>query len=312
MTELSLTPEDESLHAPAVPDESWCETHWFGLDQPGANLSVTIYPFFRRNLNVASLAVYVWDGSASEPWNIRYGRAFWHLPFPETDLTSLRLGALSLDCVEPFGRYRVAYEDGSRLKLDLEFGALREPHLAVKMPQGGHWDQACTVKGYVELPEGRVAIDCLGMRDKSWGPRPDTRSNWAGAYTYGNASTDEQFLLHTTLDGNTGSHHGDRPAGYLVRDGKKAGIVRATRQVTRREQSHPLEVTLDAEDELGRRLQATGRCLNRCAFQALPGTFAWMTMVEWRTAEGLSYVGEDQECWSPDRLGPALLRLNTP
>jgi hypothetical protein len=307
---VPLTPEDESLHQPTLPDESWGETQWFSLDQPGDDLSVTLYPFFRPNLGVAALAVYVWDASGCEPWAVRYGRQFWHLPMPDTDLTVLRLGNLSYECVEPFGRYRVAYADGSRVKLELEFTALGPPHLAHKSVSGGHIDQALRVTGSVQLPEGRVDIDCLGMRDKSWGLRPDTRSDWAAAYTFGNASADEQFLVVTAVEGNTGTSYPDRPAGYLVHEGKKSAIVRATRSVTSRVAGHPVEVRLEAEDELGRRFEAVGRCRNRLAFQALAGTFAWMSMVEWRTADGLSLVGEDQECWSPDRLGPGLLRLN--
>jgi hypothetical protein len=308
--ENKLTIQDESFHPPTLEDPWWCETHWFSFDQPGANLSSTIYPFFRRNMNIASLAVYLWDDTAVEPWNVLYGRAYWHLPIPDTDLRELRIGGLEYDCIEPWGSYRVAYRDGERVEFELRFEGLREPHLAGKHEHGGHMDQPCKVTGYVQLPGRRVEIDCLGMRDKTWGPRPDTGSNRAGAYTYGTQSGDEQWLVLTASTGNEGTA---RPgtSGYLVRDGVKSGIVSAGRFVTRRTNGYPVELRMEATDELGRTLEATGRCINRFANQALAGTFAWMTMVQWQTADGKTFVGEDQEVWSPDLLGPNLQALNT-
>ena len=85
---LPLTPEDDGYHSPTLPDPHWSETHWFGFDQPGPDLSATIYPILRRNLNIAAVAVYVWDASACEPWLARYGKAYWHLPFPSMDLSN--------------------------------------------------------------------------------------------------------------------------------------------------------------------------------------------------------------------------------
>ena len=98
------------------------------MDVPGPNLSATIYPLFRPNLRVCSLAVYVWDASAYEPWAVRYGHATWHLAMPETDLTDLRLEGLRYRTVEPLRVYEVAYHDGDRCRLDLRYEGLREPH----------------------------------------------------------------------------------------------------------------------------------------------------------------------------------------
>ena len=79
-----LTERDDDLHPPASDDRWWSETYWFSFDQPGADLSATIYPVFRPNASVCSLAVYLWDASGSTPWTARYGRSYWHLPMPET------------------------------------------------------------------------------------------------------------------------------------------------------------------------------------------------------------------------------------
>lgn len=303
-----LTAADDSLHAPATPGPDWTETCWFSFDQPGQNLSVTIYAFFRPNLGICSLAVYAWDASGHSPWDVRYGRSSWHLPMPESDLTDLTLGGLHLLRREPLMAYRLAYEDGERIAFELEYQGLRPPHEALVGQDGGHFDQPCAVTGWLRLDGERIAIDCLGMRDRTWSPRPDSRSNFGAAYTFGNASADEQFLVVTSLRGNSGRATGGLFSGYLVRDGIEGAIVSAERRVTGREAGYPLAITLKAEDEHGRKLEATGTCLTRLANQALPGLFAWMSTTEWE-AGNMKYIGQDQECWSSDMLGPRLMAL---
>jgi len=312
----ALTPEDDSYHPPTLDAMHWSETHWFSFDQPGSNLSISVYPVLRKNLNIASVALYVWDGSAHAPWLIRYGKGYWQLPFPAMDLTELRLGDLEYDCVEPLKTWDVRYNDGQQISLDLRWSGLREPHLAGKTGNGGHFDQPCQVTGQLTLDGQRYAIDTLGMRDKSWGPRtdlrtgnPDANGQTGGAYTYGTQSADDQFLMYSTGSGNVGQA---RPAsGYLIRDGRKAAIARGTRRVLGRRNGYPTSVEIDLEDESGRRLQLIGTCQNRLAKQAFSTTFAWLSMTEWRAPDGERFLGEDQEVWSPYYSGPRLQQLNT-
>jgi hypothetical protein len=305
----ALTPADDSFHRPASPDRWWTETCWFSFDQPGRNLSCTIYPLFRPNLGICSLALFVWDGSSHEPWAVPYGVFRWHLAMPTTDLTHLELEGLRYDVIEPLQRYRVRYDDGQRLQLDLEYRGLREPWLASKSAHGGHFDQPCTVVGTMVLNGEHVDIDCLGMRDRTWSLRPDDRPDRGTGYTYGVAGADTQFLLLTSLDGNVGTFQSGVFAGYLVLDGVGSRLVDARRSVRRRRHGYPVSVAVTVTDELGRTLDAVGTCVNRYANWATPGSFAWMSMVEWTLADGTVVIGEDQEVWSPDLLGPRLARL---
>ena len=311
----NLTHEDDSLHPPVVADPYWSETHWFSFDQPGPNLSTTIYPVFRKNFEIAYLAVYLWDESAHEPWLARYGKAYWHLPYPEMDVTQLRLGDLEYDCVEPLKTWDVRYRDGEQVEMQLRFEGLREPHLARKTAAGGHFDQPCRVTGEVTLDGERIEIDTLGIRDKSWGVRPDARvgapapdGRTGATYAYGTRSADDQFLVVPTSYGNVG--RAGEGSGYLVRDGSKALIAKAERRVLKRENGHPVELMLDLEDVSGRTLHLLGTCRNRLANQALPTTFAWLSMTEWRTADGETFLGEDQEVFGPYASGPRMSALN--
>jgi hypothetical protein len=170
------------------------------------------------------------------------------------DVTHLRLEDLEYDCNEPLKSWTVRYRDGEQVRAELQFDGLREAHLAHKAESAGHLDQPCKVVGYVELDGQRIAIDTLGMRDKSWGPRPDRRVGSPApggitgmAYTYGNRSGEDQFLVYSMMTGNVGQA---RPGGYLVRNGTTAPIARGERRVLRRSHGHPDEVEMNIEDDL--------------------------------------------------------------
>lgn len=307
----AFTPDDDRLHPPVGDHPWWTETCWFSFDQPGEDVSATIYPLFRPNLGVCSLGVAVWDPSAHEPWLVPYSRTVWHLPMPTTDLTALRLQGLEIDRLEPLRRYRVAYRDEGMCDLELEYTALRPPHGTVIGSGIGHLDQPCRVVGEVVVQGRRITVDSIGMRDRTWSPRPDDRRGTATAYTYGHRDADEQFLVLTGLQGNEGSVLGGLFSGYLVRNGVEAPLVDGTRRVVERRAGFPVRIEVEATDALGRRLEAVGTARNRLANQASPAQFAWMTMTSWQVSGAGELIGEDQEVWSPDRLGPALAALAT-
>jgi hypothetical protein len=298
-----LTEHDDELHPPASEDRWWTETCWFSFDQPGRDLSATIYPMFRPNLGVCSLGVFLWDGSAHEAWKVPYGKNYWHLAMPTSPLTDLSLEGLRYERLEPLQRYRVSYTDGDLVHLDLEYTGLRPAHEAGIGGGVGHLDQPCRVVGEVVVRGETIAIDTIGMRDRTWSVRPENRRGTGTAYTYGNASADDQFLVMTALTGDEGKFASGVFTGYLVRGGIKSALVDAKRRVTARENGYPMRIEIEAVDELGRRLEATGRTRNRLANQANTAQFAWMSMTEW-LVDDATLVGEDQEVWSPDRLGP--------
>jgi hypothetical protein len=289
-------PADDGFHPPADPAPHWTETAWFGFHVAERGLAGTVYALFRPNLGVASLAVYVWDGSDPEPWRVPYGRCLWHQPFPAGDLTDLSLAGLRLRRLEPLARYALAYDDGARLRLDLRYEALLPPH-GVGIEGGrGHLDQPCRVTGSLVLRGEAIAVDALDMRDRSWSLRDDLRSVRA-SYSYAIASARDGFLAA----GFEIAGASRIVAGYLVRGGVKADLVGGTREVVERRAGYPLRVRLAARDALGRSLEAEGRCLSRLAQQATPGMFAWMSLAEW-CFDGRSAFGGDQDVASPDRL----------
>ena len=306
----NLSERDDHFHPAATEHRWWTETCWFSFDLPDGDLSLTVYPLFRPNLGICSLGVYLWDATAHEPWAVRYGRSYWHLPMPRTELVNLDLQGLRYERLEPLRRYRVTYEDADTFALELECTGLRPPHEAGIANGVGHFDQPCHVVGEVRLGSRVLTVDALGMRDRTWSERTEERRGRGSAYSYGHVSGDEQFLMMTTLDGNQGRFSSGTFTGYLVQGGVHAPLTDCARRVVERIDGYPVRLELEAVDALGRRLEVTGMTRNRLANQASPAQFAWMSMTEWSAGDGTVLYGEDQEIWSPDRLGATLMSLN--
>ncbi len=290
-----VTAGEDRFHRPPTRDPTWAETAWFAFAAPERGLAGTLYPLFRHDLGVCALGVAVWDASGHEPWHARYARRLWHVPIPDGDLDDLAIAGLSIRCLEPLSRYRVCYEDGDRLCVDLEYQGLFPPHAPLVSAKRGHLDQPCRVEGVVRLDGEEIPIDGFEMRDRSWGPRDDLRRTRA-SYAYGIQGPEASFLASTTdIEGV------ERVVmGFLVRDGEKQDLVSGTREVLARNAAgFPEQVRIEATDRAGRGLAVEGRCVSRLAEQATPGMFAWMSLTSW-SGEGGACHGEDQEVWSPD------------
>ena len=135
-------------------------------------------------------------------------------------------------------------------------------------------------------------MDCLAMRDRTWGFRSEYwkgEGNYGG-YTNGAAATGESFLAVAT--------HESARSGYVCLDGHRVDIARGYRRV-QRDPDHGFvtEVVVVLTDREGRELEAVGRSLSRMAMP-LPGVHAvvWTSLMSW-TINGVEAWGEDQEPW---------------
>ena len=253
-----LTADDDRFHEVGDPNPLWTETTWWGFAVPQRALGGMVYTLFRPNIGVATVVVNVWDAEAVEPWRSPYSRGQWHLPMPKADLDDLEVGMLGIRCVEPLTSYRLTYDDGDVLTLDLRVDAAMAPHNVGATDAFGHFDQLCHVTGPVRVKGEELAVDCLAVRDRSWYVRDDLRSMRSG-YTYGAVDASEHFLAYSRPAEGDDVDGGNVFGGYLVRDGEKADLSEGTRRVHSRRRGHPDEVEITAVDALGRQLNATGR-----------------------------------------------------
>ena len=95
--------------------------------------------------------------------------------------------------------------------------------------------------------------------------------------------------------------------GFNIVDGEWARMVSGTRAVERDTDGRPERYVVDAVDELGRRVTASGAMVSRQVFTAYPSMFCWNALVEWSTGEATGW-GEDQDCWHPRKWRQFLQR----
>lgn len=294
---------DDRFHPPTSDDPFWTETCWFTFAVPERRLSGQLYPFFRPNQGVCAGAAYLWDDSGGSPHTCRYGKNFWHLPLPEgADLGDLSLpNGIRYKCLAPLQRYELHYVDPDgrdEVEVDLVFEAVQAPNYLAE----SHLDQPGRYTGRIRLHGEDIAVDAYGFRDRSWGVRSqfgDTLSGSGaprGGYSYATASEGEAFHAITMAfeDDVAIPIH-----GYLVRDGTYARLApgQGRRDVLERECGVPKRVRLTATDELGRQLEAEGRCVNHLGVHLNPNLFTFNCLTEWEFG-GVRAWGEDHDNWT--------------
>jgi len=97
-------------------------------------------------------------------------------------------------------RYAIGCEGGERFQARLVFDGVMppEPLAGVGSTFGSahHFDQLGHVTGELVVHGERIAIDCIGMRDRTWGRRPENRPRQA-AYVTGAVDAANGFLAVT-------------------------------------------------------------------------------------------------------------------
>lgn len=290
---------DDEFHPPTSDDPYWTETCWFTFSVPERHLSGQLYPFFRPNQRVVAAAAYLWDDRGNQPWNVRYGKAFWHLPMPDQLLSDLQLpNGIRYRCVEPLSVYEVGYTDpdGDEVEIALTFTAVAPANYLAS----SHLDQPGRYQGTIRLGDETVAVDSFGFRDRSWGPRSQFgpylgATAERGGYSYATASERDGFHAITMDfgDGCIAIH------GYVLRDGTWGEVATGRRDVLARDPTSgaPTQVAIELTDEHGRELRAEGRGVNQLGVHLNPNLFTWNCLTEW-AFDGITAWGEDHDNWS--------------
>jgi len=194
-------PLDERMHA--VRDEpAWSESYYFNFVDPANRLAMFTRMGFRPGDGWADGLHVVYLGGDRVAFT--YGRRTIERDLSHYD-GDLEVGGLILECVEPFGLWRVRYSgpaqdiaDASillersksrpagwyrdaKLEMAVDFKALTEPHYAAGGTRG-HFEQTGEVRGAVTIDGHTTQVHGFGVRDKSWGPR-----DWGAAAAPGSA-----------------------------------------------------------------------------------------------------------------------------
>ncbi len=302
-----FTADDDGFHTHLLSDRWWeTETAWFSFHDPARRLGGWLYSMFRPNIGTVAGGVWIWDDSAQVPWEVPYSVNYTALHMPtDADLRDVTLPTgVSIRVLEPTRSYQLSYDDGDRLALSLRFDGVMAPQplTAVGSTFGSahHFDQIGHVHGRLVLHGERIDIDCLGMRDRTWGPRPEHRPRQA-AYVTGAVDEGHGFLAVTN-----GSAERDPIAyGFLRRDGETADLVAGERLVERDpDEGWVTKLTIEATDVRGRVLRAVGEpvsriIINRHTFIDINSLVRWYVDDEGAGGDTSGQVawGEDQDMW---------------
>jgi hypothetical protein len=177
------------------------------------------------------------------------------------------------------------------------------PHLSGEPAFTGssHYDQMGRVQGTLRLHGDTIAVDCLSMRDRSWGRRPELIGRRPGdrvSYAYGATSESEAFLAFCVPEEPL-SDVERLTSGWLLRDGVLRRLVQARRKVVRQPSGALHGVTLTGVDSDGRELRAQGTVLSTMFLHA--GPLCINTALRW-DVDGRQGFGEDQDVWSTARF----------
>jgi hypothetical protein len=304
--DLRFTPADDELHD-AGPQRDWTETTWWSFAVPERALAGWLYVQVRPNAGSSSGGAFVYDASGWLPWELPYYAFLSHQPLPEPlDLRSVTFSnGVSVQMIEPGMVYDLGYRfrDQDDFVADLHFAGISPPvpHVEGAPPFTGssHYDQHGHVTGELRLLGETLAVDCLSVRDRSWGRRPELLGRRTRfSYCFGATSPDEAFLAFcrppTHLDESE-----DLLSGYLVRDGRLRRLVRARRVNARDARTDGIAgITLDAVDTDGRELHASADAVSRMALSGSGSGLTVNTMLRWSIDGAGTGWGEDQEVWS--------------
>jgi hypothetical protein len=304
---VRFTADDDGLHPPG-PQADWTETTWWSFHVAERALAGWLYVQVRPNLGTVAGGAFVYDAGAWLPWELPYFAWQYHQPLPEAcDLrdVAFRTG-VSVRALEPGLRYQLGYRfrDHTAFLAELAFEGLTPPvpHLPGAPPFTGssHYDQHGRVTGTITLHGETIPVDCLSVRDRSWGRRPELLGRRRLSYCFGATSPTHAFLVFAQPDGAEGDDQaGDVErvtSGYLWRDGIVSRLRRGERRNRRDAATGGVaQIDLDAVDDHGRALRARAEARSRMALPTHSLTVN--TFLEWALDGGERGFGEDQEVW---------------
>ena len=295
-------PQPDRLFGNPGANPYWNESVWFSFSIPDQRKHGFIQYYFRPNMGMLNGGPAMWDSSGTQPWNCLYYN--WsHLqavPAGAGKFDMTACNSLSVKVLKPLTRYAIGY-DNEDFFLDLEWVAIGPLHeLKSRDPgqqaaQKYHMEQPGRMSGIVRRDGKEYAVDCYSMRDTSYGPRVySSVSN--GGYFWGIAA-DSAFHAIAKGEGRTQ----DIIGGFLWRDGQLASLASGARRVDEYGRYGPRRVSLEARDERGRTITATGSIDEGLIFTGYTDRTVVWSLLEW-DVEGVTHWGDNQEFCSSLRF----------
>lgn len=288
----------------------WTESLWFSWGIPERNIHGYFWAHFRPNMNLLNAGPAMWDPSGKHVWEFLYYDFQLMRPMPEgrygIDYNKFDFETpwgMYTHTIDPLRKYKFGYQR-NEFTLDLVFECTAEPYLMsggtntnAELKRGAkmHFEQPGRITGMVKLDGEHFDVDCFGIRDGGHGAR-HLEETPPGAYTWSTA--DDKTSWQTMVLNTDRTRDSQVLAGYLLREGQMAPLVRGVRRVVERTGPQPNVLEVKAEDSLGRQLHAIGRAKAPAKAAFFPERAQWWSMFKWEYDGFTDAVGEDQEFYS--------------
>jgi hypothetical protein len=343
---LAFKLEDDSYHQ--LSDDPYeTETNWWSFNIPERKIGCWIHTPYYPNRKTVTWRIFVWDDEGVEPGRLAYYKKVEEAPMPDNpDLRDITFpqGGYSLKMIEPGMKYHLHYEDAERgFALDFTHTGVHAPHRfqpgEPPFIQTPHYDQLGHVLGTMTLRGEKIAIDGVGVRDRTWGPRggpyqvsqkkhaaDSSRVKHPGGPLWRQIERERgrgriEYIYGHSLDFQTGflgfvrmqeaDAKGWAPmnVGWLLKDGVFGRIDKdKSRMLNFRDpiagwNSHML---VDLTDDQGRTMEAEGQSVSRMS----EGGYGLNQLMRWEM-EGKIGWGEDQDVWVGDHYARMVNAIRT-
>lgn len=280
----------------------WNESAWFSVTIPERRIHGLIQHYFRPNMGMLNGGPVLWDAGGRYQWNcLHYDWAHLQaMPEGAAKFDMKARNSLAVRKMEPLSKYKLDY-DKDGLFFDLTWTAIGPAH-QLKTGDAG---QTATAKFHLEQP-GRMtgtlrcdgeefAVDCLSMRDCSYGTR-DYESLACGGYFWGIA-VDRAFHAIAMGEGREARSIG----GFIWKDGELSSLASGRREVLEWGEHGPARVLFEATDQLGRSLRATAEIDPGLIFTGYTDHTVVWSLMRWDW-DGMELWGDNQEFCPTERF----------
>lgn len=304
----TATPADEHFHGTGPAGDTLTETWYWGFHIPQERINCFAYCWVHPNLKVVSAGLFVYQGRKSQHLACEL---FEMRDFMSIDVigdgSHIRLpSSFEVEALVPLEHLRMRFRDEPRATaLDLELQAVTPP---VMRANNKHFEQLMHVTGTLRLRGTEHAVDCLQIRDRSWGElRPEDHAVKSPPYTWVTGAFGRDFAF------NIGAHDDPRrdpdwgalftlapekafKDGWVLVDGEQRRFRHAS-IITRRDPTlmQPLRHQISCEDTSGEHYEITGEVIAVTPWSGWSNMVCQIGLVEW-TCNGRKGYGEVQDC----------------
>jgi hypothetical protein len=276
------------------------ETSYFGFSIPDEKINCEIYHWAHPMYGVCSGGLFMYQGIASDHFEIAYSNWMNYMPMPEAMTDCTYANGISVKMIREFREWEVSYhDDKTNTHLELNLKSIMPPAFR---PVGGHFTQALKTSGELILRGKAYQIDGFWTRDRSWGDPRSEEKNDPPPSGWRVAVFSEDLAFHTfsfespELNPQIGKRYPGYENGnnflwgYVWKDGELRGLKSTETKTTfGRRGIAPTEIELNMVDEREEEYRLYGQVIACAPYLFWPNLPCFFSLTEWRYKDMIGY-----------------------